>query len=129
MSAIFSRALLSSNLAFIDHEARSWRARPFHLLTLLDMLRFDAHCAVVGSRRQIALTLDATDREWVYGSRNGRSAEKPESRYVPNIAFALVYAALDDKDEAFKWLEKRFCRTVIFSIMVCCSAITRRFTR
>jgi TolB-like protein/Tfp pilus assembly protein PilF len=27
-------------------------------------------------------------------------------RYVPNIAFALVYAALDDKDEAFKWLEK-----------------------
>jgi TolB-like protein/Tfp pilus assembly protein PilF len=29
-------------------------------------------------------------------------------RYVPNIAFALVYAALDDKDEAFKWLEKDF---------------------
>ncbi|MCA1849518.1 MAG: protein kinase [Acidobacteria bacterium] len=29
-------------------------------------------------------------------------------RYVPNIAFALVYAALDDKDEAFKWMEKDF---------------------
>jgi TolB-like protein/Flp pilus assembly protein TadD len=29
-------------------------------------------------------------------------------RYVPNVAFALVYAALDDKDEAFKWLEKDF---------------------
>jgi hypothetical protein len=27
---------------------------------------------------------------------------------VPNIAFALVYGALDDKDEAFKWLEKDF---------------------
>ena len=38
-------------------------------------------------------------------------------RYVPNIAFALVYAALDNKDEAFKWLEKDFAeRTYVPSL-------------
>jgi hypothetical protein len=35
-------------------------------------------------------------------------------RYVPNIAFALVYAALDDKGEAFKWLEKDFAERSYF---------------
>ena len=35
-------------------------------------------------------------------------------RYVPNVAFALVYAALDDRDEAFKWLEKDFVERSYF---------------
>jgi tetratricopeptide (TPR) repeat protein len=29
-------------------------------------------------------------------------------RFVPNMAFVFVYAALGDRDEAFKWLEKDF---------------------
>ena len=35
-------------------------------------------------------------------------------RYVPNVGFAIVHAALGERDEAFKWLEKDFDHRSLF---------------
>ena len=37
-----------------------------------------------------------------------RLAEASRSRYTPALAFAIIYAGLDDKDQTFAWLEKAY---------------------
>jgi hypothetical protein len=52
------------------------------------------HAAAASGKREEALrTLDELK-------------EISKQRYVPAYGFALVYAALDEKDQAFEWLEK-----------------------
>jgi len=34
--------------------------------------------------------------------------ETSDKRYVPAYSFAIVYAALNDKDRGFQWLEKSY---------------------
>ena len=38
----------------------------------------------------------------------GQMHELAKQRYVPAYGFAVAYAGLDDKDQAFQWLERSF---------------------
>jgi tetratricopeptide (TPR) repeat protein len=64
----------------------------------------------------------------------GELQSESEHRYVPSTGFAIVYAALGEKDKAFAWLEKdvieRTPRPVLFSVnpvsMICATILVFR---
>ncbi len=74
--------------------------------------------AIMEARRSIELNPDPTTKAYLalWLARSGQRAEatrlldelKQESTkgYVQSYAFALIYLGLDDKEEAFRWLEK-----------------------
>ena len=89
-----------------------------------------AHAAAVASMREaVSLRPDLAFADAALAHALARNGERTEARevldrllareqesYVSPYDIALVYAALDDRDEAFEWLDKAFIERSMFAV-------------